>query len=356
MAKKRIFKSGDYGEKGKYTTEDFNKWISSEFSFPITIGHIGDYVKNKVPITAIPKAGVATCVEVDNEGYLIADVEYNEFGKDVTDLGAYDNYSLGIDILGKPNHLALLGYALPHIKDLDSAYVEFSEGTKPEDFRYVEFTQGGQMTLEEILSALNELSPQEKITAILSALKDLDVTQVDVSPLLTRAWELDDQQWYINKLTGEGYTVAKTSEFTKTDIENMAKAIGFDLIEAKTPKTLTKEQWESQYAAEFARKQEENQYKDKFIKLFPPVMQKLAEFCATEAYKEENYKNIIEFSEEKKISMADYIKETIEKGGPFKRLFTSVSAEFTEDLENDDSIAGIRQKSAEEARKRFGGK
>lgn len=340
MAKKRIFKSGDYGEKGKYTTEDFNKWISSEFSFPITIGHIGDYVKNKVPITAIPKAGVATCVEVDNEGYLIADVEYNEFGKDVTDVGAYDNYSLGIDILGKPNHLALLGYASPHIKDLDGAYMEFSENMKPEDFKYIEFSDNEDVTVEKIIESLNKI----------------DLTKVDINPILNKAWELDSQQWYVTKLVEEGYIVSKEAEFSKNKIEKIAEKLGFRLIQEEGSKILTKEQWEAQYAAEFARKQEENQYKDKFIKLFPPVMQKLAEFCVTEAYKEENYKNIIEFSEEKKISMADYIKETIEKGGPFKHLFTSVSAEFTEDLENDDSIAGIRQKSAEEARKRFGGK
>ncbi|MGL6114404.1 MAG: hypothetical protein ACRC1R_05135 [Cetobacterium sp.] len=345
MAKKKIFKAGDYGNKGKYTVDDFKNWIGQEFSFPITIGHIGDYIKNKVPITAIPKAGIAKCLEIDTDGYLIADVEYNEFGKDITKIGAYDNYSLGIDATGNPNHLALLGFALPHIDDLDTAYMEFSSEIKPDEFQYIEFSKGGTMSLDEIFKALEELSAEDKLTLVLTALKNIDVTQVDISPILTKAWELDDQQWYVNKLVGEGYTVVKASEFTKADVDNFAKTLGFRLVQNEEPKTLTKEEWEAKYAAEFSRKQEENQYKDRFIKLFPPVMQKFAEFCATEAYKEGNYSNLIEFSADKKTSMAEFIKESVDNGGPFNHLFKSlIGSEFNKDniIEQDPYELGLK--------------
>lgn len=344
MAKKKIFKAGDYGEKGQYTIEDFQTWVGQEFSFPVTVGHVGDYIKNKVPITAIPKAGVATCIEVDNEGYLIADVEYNEFGKDITKMGAYDSYSLGVDTTGKPNHLALLGFTPPHIEGLDTtAYLEFNKNTKVEEFRYIEFSAGGNMTLEEILEALQNLTMQEKMTVTLALVNQLDVTQIETETLQEKIWELNDQKWYVKKLIAEGYTVAKIAEFTKADVDNFAKTLGFKLVQDDEPKVLTKEEWEAKYAAEFSRKQEENQYKEKFVKLFPPVMQKFAEFCATEAYKEGNYSNLIEFSADKKASMASYIKESVNSGGPFNNLFKSIAGpEFNKDENEDPYETGLK--------------
>lgn len=322
---KKVFQAGDYGKKGKYTLSDLQSWADKEFSVPILAGHLQDYKTSGYPMTAIPKAGEAKVVGVDEEGYLLADVVYNEFGKSLTNSGAYSDFSLGIDILKNPNHLALLGYMPPHIETLDSAFSEFSKFEDGE-LQYIEFNQGGNMTLEELLAALEGLSSQEKLTLVLAALNGIDVTQVsDLQQLLNKVWELDDQKWYVNKLVAEGYVVEKTAEFNKDKIALLADPLGFILTEKPKPVTMTQDEWKAQYAAEFARTQELEGCREKFINLFPPTMKQFAEFCVIQAFEEKNYGNIIEFSAENKKSMAEFIKESITTGGPFAHLMQEFS-------------------------------
>lgn len=322
---KRVFRAGDYGKKGKYTLSDLQSWVDKEFSVPILAGHLQDYKTSGYPMTAIPKAGEAKVVGVDEDGYLLADVVYNEFGKSLTNSGAYSDFSLGIDILKNPNHLALLGYMPPHIETLDSAFSEFSNFEDGE-LQYIEFNQGGNMTLDELLAALEGLSSQEKLTLVLAALNGIDVTQVsDLQQLLNKVWELDDQKWYVNKLVAEGYVVEKTAEFNKDKIALLADPLGFILTEKPKPTTMTQEEWKAQYAAEFARTQELEGCRDKFVNLFPPTMKQFAEFCVTQAFDEKNYENIIEFSADNKKSMAEFIKESITTGGPFAHLMQEFS-------------------------------
>ncbi len=322
---KKVFQAGDYGKKGKYTLSDLQSWADKEFSVPILAGHLQDYKTSGYPMTAIPKAGEAKVVGVDEEGYLLADVVYNEFGKSLTNSGAYSDFSLGIDILKNPNHLALLGYMPPHIETLDSAFSEFSKFEDGE-LQYIEFNQGGNMTLEELLAALEGLSSQEKLTLVLAALNGIDVTQVsDLQQLLNKVWELDDQKWYVNKLVAEGYVVEKTAEFNKDKIALLADPLGFVLTEKPKPVTMTQDEWKAQYAAEFARTQELEGCREKFINLFPPTMKQFAEFCVIQAFEEKNYGNIIEFSAENKKSMAEFIKESITTGGPFAHLMQEFS-------------------------------
>ena len=322
---KKVFQAGDYGKKGKYTLSDLQSWADKEFSVPILAGHLQDYKTSGYPMTAIPKAGEAKVVGVDEDGYLLADVVYNEFGKSLTNSGAYSDFSLGIDILKNPNHLALLGYMPPHIETLDSAFSEFSNFEDGE-LQYIEFNQGGNMTLDELLAALEGLSSQEKLTLVLAALNGIDVTQVsDLQQLLNKVWELDDQKWYVNKLVAEGYVVEKTAEFNKDKIALLADPLGFILTEKPKPTTMTQEEWKAQYAAEFARTQELEGCRDKFVNLFPPTMKQFAEFCVTQAFDEKNYENIIEFSADNKKSMAEFIKESITTGGPFAHLMQEFS-------------------------------
>lgn len=322
---KKVFQAGDYGKKGKYTLSDLQSWADKEFSVPILAGHLQDYKTSGYPMTAIPKAGEAKVVGVDEDGYLLADVIYNEFGKSLTNSGAYSDFSLGIDILKNPNHLALLGYMPPHIETLDSAFSEFSNFEDGE-LQYIEFNQGGNMTLDELLAALEGLSSQEKLTLVLAALNGIDVTQVsDLQQLLNKVWELDDQKWYVNKLVAEGYVVEKTAEFNKDKIALLAAPLGFILTEKPKPTTMTQDEWKAQYAAEFARTQELEGCRDKFVNLFPPTMKQFAEFCVTQAFDEKNYDNIIEFSADNKKSMAEFIKESITTGGPFAHLMQEFS-------------------------------
>lgn len=321
---KKVFQAGDYGKKGKYTLSDLQSWADKEFSVPILAGHLQDYKTSGYPMTAIPKAGEAKVVGVDEEGYLLADVVYNEFGKSLTNSGAYSDFSLGIDILKNPNHLALLGYMPPHIETLDSAFSEFSKFEDGE-LQYIEFNQGGNMTLEELLAALGGLNSADRLRIVLAALDGLDVAEVDLQPVFTKLWELDDQKWYINKLVAEGYTVEKTAEFNKDKIALLADPLGFILTEKPKPVTMTQDEWKAQYAAEFARTQELEGCREKFINLFPPTMKQFAEFCVIQAFEEKNYGNIIEFSAENKKSMAEFIKESITTGGPFAHLMQEFS-------------------------------
>ncbi len=50
----KIFKAGNYGKKGNYSTETLKSWIGKEFN--ITAGHVGDLINNGYPVTAIPIA------------------------------------------------------------------------------------------------------------------------------------------------------------------------------------------------------------------------------------------------------------------------------------------------------------
>lgn len=67
------------------------------------------------------------------------------------------------------------------------------------------------------------------------------------------------------------------------------------------------------------------------VTLFPPVMHKILEFAIDKAYEEQEYSNIIEFSETEKVSMAAKMKEFSAEDSPFKKLFENITEnkEFT---------------------------
>ena len=143
----KIFKAGNYGAKGNYTIENLKSWIGKEFS--ITAGHIGDWQKSGYPITAIPVAGTCKVTDVDENGYLIGEFNYNSFGESIKE--QYPNLSIGIGTDGNPNHLALLGYAPPHLKDLDKSFSEFSQDlTLLETTQTIEFAEDDQAKIDEL--------------------------------------------------------------------------------------------------------------------------------------------------------------------------------------------------------------
>lgn len=324
---KKVFQAGDYGKKGNYTLSDLQNWADKEFSIPILAGHLQDYKTSGYPMTAIPKAGEAKVVGVDEEGYLLADVTYNEFGKSLINSGAYSDFSLGIDILKNPNHLALLGYMPPHIETLDSAFSEFSNFEDGE-LQYIEFNQGGNMTLAELLAALKLLTAEEQLLVAIQVVETVDATEANItqmSTLVGKIWDKQDLALFIEKLQSQGYTVEKTAEFNKDKIALLADPLGFVLTEKPKPTTMTQDEWKAQYAIEFARTQELEACREKFVNLFPPTMKQFAEFCVTQAFDEKNYGTIIEFSEDNKQSMAEFIKETITTGGPFAHLMQEFS-------------------------------
>lgn len=310
---KRIFKAGNYGAKGNYTVENLKSWIGKEFS--ITAGHIGDWQKNGYPITAIPVAGTCKVTDVDENGYLIGEFNYNSFGESIKK--QYPNLSIGIGSDGNPNHLAILGYAPPHLKDLDKSFSEFSQDlTSIEETQIIEFAEDDQAKIDEFTSYI----------------KGVDASKIKLGNLFDVLWEKDSERVAVDKLKAAGYTVEKTAEFSKETLGNIANILGYILAE-KPVENLTQAEMYEKVRAEFTRDSEKKEVKEKFIKMFPPVMHSFIEFGIDKAFDEKEYSNIIEFSEGKKGTIANMLKEFSKEDGPFAHLFKNISSgiEFSED-------------------------
>ena len=310
---KRIFKAGNYGAKGNYTVDDLKSWIGKEFS--ITAGHVGDWTSKGYPTTAIPVAGSCKAVGVDEEGYLLAEFTYNYFGDSIKKM--YPNVSIGIGTDGNPNHLAILGYAPPHLKDLDKSFSEFSQDlTSLETTQTIEFAEDDQAKIDEFTSYI----------------KGVDASKIKLGNLFDVLWEKDSEKTAVDKLRGAGYTVEKTTEFNTDILKNIASILNFDLVEKKK-ENLTQDEMYEKVRAEFTRENEKKEVKEKFIKMFPPVMHSFIEFGIDKAFDEKEYSNIIEFSEGKKGTIANMLKDFSKEDGPFAHLFKNISSgiEFSED-------------------------
>lgn len=273
----KIFKAGNYGKKGNYSIDTLKSWVGKEFN--ITAGHVGDWTKNGYPVTAIPIAGTCKVTDVDDQGYLIGEFAYNSLGESIKD--QYPNLSIGIGEDGIPNHLAILGYAPPHIKDLDQSFSEFSQ-----DLTAIEKTETIEFEEEK---TLNELTTEEMVA----------------------------------KLREQGYTVEKTAEFSQETLKPIADNLGF-IITNKPMDNLTPKEIFEKAKAEFTREAEREETKKKIVSMFPPVMKPLMEFAIDKAFEEEEYSKIIEFSETEKSTMADKLKEFSQGDSPFKKLFENI--------------------------------
>ena len=312
----RIFKAGDYGKKGNYSADKLKSWVGKEFN--ITAGHVGDWVNNGYPVTAIPVAGTCKVTDVDNEGYLIGEFSYNSLGESIKD--KYPNLSIGIGANGEPNHLAILGYAPPHIKDLDQSFSEFSQ-----DLTSIEKTE----TIE-----FAEEDAQAKIDEFAAYLKGVDASKIKLQALFDVMWDKDSEQNSITRLKAAGYTVEKTAEFSEKTLRSIANSLGF-VVNTKAVDNLTPQEIYAKAKAEFSREAEREETKKKLVSMFPPVLHKMLEFAINKAYEEAEYSNIIEFSENEKASMATKLKEFSEGESPFKELFKNYadSKEFSDKKE-----------------------
>ena len=312
----RIFKAGDYGKKGNYSADKLKSWVGKEFN--ITAGHVGDWVNNGYPVTAIPVAGTCKVTDVDDQGYLIGEFAYNSLGESIKD--KYPNLSIGIGTNGEPNHLAILGYAPPHIKDLDQSFSEFSQ-----DLTSIEKTE----TIE-----FAEEDAQGKIDEFIAFFRTVDVSKVNYKALFDVLYEKDDEKYAVNKLKDLGYTVEKTAEFSEETLRSIANNLGF-VVNTKAVDNLTPQEIYAKAKAEFSREAEREETKKKLVSMFPPVLHKMLEFAINKAYEEAEYSNIIEFSENEKASMATKLKEFSEGESPFKELFKNYtdSKEFSDKKE-----------------------
>ena len=323
---KRIFKAGNYGTKGNYTIDKLKSWIGKEFC--ITAGHVGDWKNAGYPITAIPVAGNCKATGVDNEGFLLGEFTYNSFGEEIKD--KYPNLSLGIAENGEPNHLAILGYAPPHLKDLDKSFSEFAtDFTGAEEIKTIEFSDGetAQSIIDKAVEDIGKINLNE--SANFEALQDI-------------IWEKTDLKRSVERLKKEGYIVEKTSEFSSETLKSIADTLGM-ILSPKQLTELTPQQIYAKAKAEFARENEKEETKKKIISMFPPVLHKVLEFAIDKAYEEEEYNHIIEFSETDKSSMAAILKEFSDKDSPFEKLFKNITENKEFSKEEYDPIADAKQ-------------
>ena len=293
---KKIFKAGNYGTKGNYSIEALRKWVEKGKEFSVIPGHVQDWVNTGYARTAIPLGGKVKCTSVDDDGFLYGDIQYNEFGKKVTEGGAYENFSIGISPAGDPDHLAILGYAPPHIKELDKAFSEFS--SEVGEVVYIEFADGDPKLVSE---------PKEGITPeeVMEFIKGMDASEnskklfEDLQEIL---WHKMDQAFWAEKLKSEGYSVTK--EFSEPKSESEIR---------------------EEVRREITREAEKNTLRTKIKGLVPPAIRGIMEFAVDQAFSEENYEIVIEFSENEKTPMKDHLMKMVEEGGPFKHLFKEFS-------------------------------
>lgn len=305
---KKIFKAGNYGPKGNFTIDKLKSWIGKEFS--ITAGHVQDWLKNGYPVTSIPVAGNCKVIGVDDSGFLLGEFSYNEFGEEIKE--KYPNLSIGLDANG-PNHIALLGYAPPHIKDLSKSFSEFSKDLSTlEEGTIIEFSE-------------KENTGQELVDEIVIKLKSLIISEnINLSTLQETMYEKQDALYMIKKLKEKGYTVEKTAEFSKETLGTIAETLGMELNPKKV-ETLTSKEIYAKAKAEFARDSERDNVKNIIINKVPPILKSLMEFTVDKAFEENEYSKIIEFSETEKVPMAEKLKEFSKQDGPFAHLFKNVS-------------------------------
>ena len=312
---KKIFKAGNYGTKGNYSIDTLKKWVDAGKEFSVIPGHIQDWIKSGYAKTAIPIGGRVKCSSVDEEGFLYGEIQYNEFGKKVTEGGAYENFSIGISPGGNPDHLAILGYAPPHIKELDKAFSEFC-GEVAEIDEYIGFAKTEPepektLTLEEVAEFLKKVDVTETNKVVFQELQEI-------------LWNKLDQVFWAEKLKVEGYTVTKEFSEPKTEAELREEIRG-----------------------ELIRESQRESLRAKITALVPPSMKGIMEFAVDQAFKGENYEEIIEFSEEEKTPMKDHLEKMTEEGGPFRHLFKEFSREFgSEDPKvktTDDIISNAKK-------------
>lgn len=290
---KKIFKTGDYGEKGRYSKDDVSKWVGKEFN--ITPGHIGDWITNGYPISAIPIAGSCKITGIDDEGYVLAEFSYNQLGESIKD--KYPNLSIGIGEDNSPNHIAILGYAPPHIKDLSKSFSETVDLSQIKN-KYIEFSDidDKPTLLEQIMQKTTE----EQLSIAVSIIEKLDATEANItgmSEAVQKIFDKQDLSLFIEKLKSKGYTVEKTTaEFSSKEeidkyIETSLKLKEFTAnVKATIPEKFHK-------LIEFSIENSKNVDKEERENIMNEI-KIISEFFSNNIFK--NHYKDIEFSEENK--------------------------------------------------------
>lgn len=300
-------------EAGSYPQGDFSldrvKEVFSSIENPVggIFSHTSKWLKeNKSPVDV----GEFSNFEIKG-GDVYADIEFNAKGTNYYNDGILKGVSPEID---KNTNKLLKIAVLPVGINPAVSTAEFQE---EEAGIVIEFEEVLQVGYKEILTAL-------------AALDVTVLSQIELETLSDAAYKLNDDKYRISKLTENGYTVVKTAEFSKEQLEEIAKNMNLQVVEFEQEVVLSPEELRTQIKSEIEFETKLEQEIDGMKKIVPPSLQHVVEFAIRESAKKRD--EIVEFSETEKVSEFEKITGDIKKLGVnkvFKNYFQDV-AEFEE--------------------------
>lgn len=307
-------------ESGNYPQGDFNldrvKKVFSSIENPVggIFSHTSKWLnEKKSPVNV----GEFSNFEIKGNE-VFADVEFNDKGSNYYNDGILKGVSVEID---KNTDKLLKIAVLPVGINPGVPTAEFQE---EETGIIIEFEEVEQVGYKEILAALAAL----------------DLTQLSATELETlsdAAYRLNDDKYRINKLTENGYTVVKTAEFSKEQLDEIAKGMNLQVVEFEEEVVLSPAEMRKQIKSEIEFENKVAEKIEGMKKVIPPALQHVVEFAIKKAA--ESREEIVEFSETEKVSEFEKITGDIEKMGEnkiFKNYFQDVTEfEVKNEVKND---------------------
>lgn len=289
-----VFKAGKFPVQGEYTVEKVKEIFGNvKENIKGIFAHTSHW--NKIGETPL-ELGEFSNFEVDEEGKVYADIEFNEKGLQFKADNVIKSISVEIDtVSNKLKKIALLPLGVkPQIAgtEFEEQEMDLIEFELIEDDE--EFEGGKVMTYEELKVAVEGATLEDRLKLI----KDigLSIPEEQKKAFSAIRWEFEEK------------TPEAVKEFAKLS------GVNIEIKEAVKPKT------EAEIRAEIIKEFEEKEAlskmkaekelflannKDKII----PALKPIVEFAFEEAQKQENV--IVEFSEDEKISMKAKIEKVI---------------------------------------------
>lgn len=307
----KVFEVGSYPQ-GEYSLDRVKKVFSSiENPVEGIFSHTSKWLKeNKSPVDV----GEFSNFEVKgNEVY--ADIEFNDKGVAYYNDGILKGVSVEMD---RTTDRLLKIAVLPVGINPGISTAEFQE--EDETGIVIEFEEVEQVGYKEILTALAALD----VTAL---------SQIELETLSDAAYKLTDDKYRISKLTENGYTVVKTAEFSKEQLEEIAKNMNLQVVEFEVEEVLSPEQLRAQIKSEIEFESKLETEITEMKRAIPPALQHTVEFAIRESAKKRE--EIVEFSETEKVSEFEKITEEIKNLGTNK-VFTTYFQSITEFEEKNE--------------------
>ena len=326
-------------EAGKYKQGDFGldrvKKIFGDVQRKISGAYIHTKTAKDAGIKPVP-IGEFSGVSVDNSGIVMADCEFNEKGESYYADGIMKGISVEID---KSDNLAQIAVLPPGMNPAVSG-AEFSE-SEGEFLEVVEFEEleGGNMTLDEMKTALQGMSLEDRLAMI----KVIGESITSAEKQAFRAVQ---------------YEFAEEIISTEKDFSEFAEKKGFDVKVKEKTAPETEEQIETRLRAEFAAK---DKAKEELAE-FSAIVDKKILPAHKEAYKlafaaAQGQSDIIEFSETEKCTQKDHLESQLKAMGDIEltKEFAKMQGKDQEITDGQKKLNEIKEIS-EQTNKMYGGK